>query len=89
MAGPMEAEEGAEMAGPMEREPNVFLRGGPAEAMGVQDRVLFADDVLRRSKVVVPSGNRYEHYAATGETTVWSGHELMVFQWSGGTFVAE
>lgn len=66
--------------------PNAVLRGGPA-VISEEERLRHLDDTAGSFKLL--RGNRYEHFAPTGETVTHEDGELHVFTWSGCTYVAE
>jgi len=67
--------------------PNVLLLGGQPPELGPEERIRYVSDV--NTKVKVLNGNRYEHFEPTGETVVQEELELLVYSWSGCTYVAE
>ncbi|GAA3889090.1 DUF5988 family protein [Streptomyces sedi] len=69
----------------MSQRPNVILRGGPS--VPDTERVLYVPDPTQRLKIF--RGHRYEHFEPTPETALHAGRKLLVFTWSGCTYVAE
>ncbi|MGO4463654.1 DUF5988 family protein [Streptomyces sp. NBC_01276] len=69
--------------------PNVILSGGPASNLEELERVRYVEDT--NAKVKVLNGNRYEHFEPTGGTVVDPELELelLVFAYSGHTYIAE
>ncbi|MBW5483260.1 DUF5988 family protein [Streptomyces bambusae] len=67
--------------------PNVILRGGPAQELAPEDRVRYVSDTTDKVKVLW--GNRYEHFSPTEGTVTEEELELLVYQHSGYTYVAE
>ncbi|MEU3228436.1 DUF5988 family protein [Streptomyces sp. NPDC006976] len=68
--------------------PNVILSGGPATLeLKFEDRIRYVEDTT--SKVKLLKGNRYEHFEPTSAMTTEKELELLVYAWSGYTYVAE
>ncbi|MFD7559529.1 MULTISPECIES: DUF5988 family protein [unclassified Streptomyces] len=68
--------------------PNVVLSGGPATLeLKPEERVRYVEDTNSKVKLLV--GNRYEHFEPTDGTITEEELELLVFAWSGYTYVAE
>ncbi|MEU9478096.1 DUF5988 family protein [Streptomyces sp. NPDC048191] len=67
--------------------PNVLLLGGRPPQLSQEERIRYVADVSTKVKVL--NGNRYDHFEPTGETVVEEEHELLVYEWSGCTYVAE
>ncbi|MDT0347328.1 DUF5988 family protein [Streptomyces litchfieldiae] len=70
----------------MDRAPNVILEGGPTP-LPDEERVRYVADPGQKIKLY--RGHRYDHFEPTAQTSPHHGRELLVFQWSGSTFVAE
>jgi hypothetical protein len=68
--------------------PNAILQGGPGVILGVNERIRHVTSP-EITKIKVPFSNRYEHFEATSQTTMYDDHELRVFEWTGRTYVAE
>ncbi|MGW7349865.1 DUF5988 family protein [Streptomyces sp. Z26] len=68
-------------------EANVILRGGPAQDLPERDRVRRVDDITARIKLV--RSDRYEHFEPSTERVSVEGRELLAFDWTGSTYVAE
>ncbi len=67
-------------------EANVILRGGPS-SIGWHERVRFVGNIQDKVKVFL--GNRYEHFEPTAKTEHYLGLNLLVYRWTGSTYVAE
>ncbi|MGK5638816.1 DUF5988 family protein [Streptomyces sp. URMC 126] len=68
--------------------PNVFLSGGSRLAIADEERLRYVSDP-GVTTVKVLSGNRYQHFEASPETTLVDDRELRVFVWTRCTYVAE
>ncbi|MEU9715461.1 DUF5988 family protein [Streptomyces sp. NPDC047976] len=69
--------------------PNVILSGGPSSTAEELDRIRYVEDTTAKVKVL--NGNRYEHFEPTGGTVVDPELELelLVYAYSGHTYIAE
>ncbi|MEU2027061.1 DUF5988 family protein [Streptomyces sp. NPDC016469] len=68
--------------------PNVILSGGPATLeLKLEDRIRYVEDTT--SKVKLLKGNRYEHFEPTNGMVTEKELELLVYAWSGYTYIAE
>lgn len=68
-------------------EANVILRGGPVRDLPEQERIRRVEDVTARIKLV--RSDRCEHFEPSTDRLSVEGRELLVFDWSGSTYVAE
>lgn len=68
-------------------EPNILLVGGPELPSDTHQRVRFT--VHPDAPVKLLAGNRYEHFEPTSRRQLVDGRELVVFEWSRYTKVAE
>jgi len=64
----------------------VVLVGGP-ESLPVAARILDVADLADKVKITFGAG--YEHFLPSGQTSVVDGERLSVFNWCGGTRMAE
>lgn len=65
---------------------NIILRGGPS-SLTQDERELHVNDTREKIKMLL--GNRYEHFEPTQETERRSGRDLVIYAWTGRTYVAE
>ncbi|MFI8952682.1 DUF5988 family protein [Streptomyces sp. NPDC053750] len=67
--------------------PNVILYGGPIDEIPEHERIRHVTDLDDTVKIF--RGHRYEHYVSSGRTERHGEHELVVFDWTRCTYVAE
>lgn len=72
---------------PHPQEPNILLVGGPGLPPDSAERIRFAQRLDAKIKLFL--GNRYEHFEPTQRSAIVDGRELVVFEWSTSTRVAE
>lgn len=71
----------------VEHTPNAVLHGGHHTTCGPYERYIYVDDVA--GMVKISTGNGYDHFVPTNETTSHQGQDVRVFVWSHRTYVAE
>jgi len=67
-------------------EVNVILHGGP-RSLSPDERVRHVEDTAEKVKLL--RGNHYEHFEPTAETERYLGRDLLIYAWTGCTYVAE
>jgi hypothetical protein len=65
---------------------NVILHGGP-QSLSIRERVRHVENTSEKVKLLL--GNHYEHFEPTAETERRLGRDLLVYVWTGCTYVAE
>lgn len=67
-------------------EVNVILHGGP-QSLSADERVRHVENTAEKVKLL--QGNHYEHFEPTEETERRRGRDLLIYEWTGCTYVAE